>query len=86
MRKKMERTESRRELYWKQARDAEYSLFIEDTAKYFGKSISVRELDDDQLEKAITHFDKRSKECHSELLRRTGEPKPNFKEENGKIG
>ena len=76
------RTKSREELYWKQALDATYSLFIDDTAKYFGKSISVKELEDYQLENAIQHFNKRAKECHSELLRRVGEPKPNFKEEN----
>ncbi len=77
---KMERTKSRIEAYAKQGRDATYGLFIEDTAKYFGKSISVRELENDQLEKAIKHFNKRAKECHSELLRRAGEPKPNFTE------
>jgi hypothetical protein len=78
----MERTESRKKSYMRQLENATYSLFIEDTAKYFGKSISVRELKDYQLENAIKHFEKRSLECKSELLRRTGEPKPNFKEEN----
>lgn len=81
----MERTETRRKSYWKQFNNATYSLFIEDTAKYFGKRISVKELKNYQLEAAIKYFNKRAKECHSELLRRAGEPKPNFlKEANGK--
>lgn len=74
----MERTKSRREAYNKQFDSATYSLFIEDTAKYFFKSITVKELKDYQLENAIKHFNKRAKECESELLRRAGEPKPNF--------
>ena len=81
----MERTESRQKSYKRQLENATYGLFIEDTAKYFGKSISVRELKDYQLENAIAHFNKRALECHSELLRRAGEPKPNFpKGTNGK--
>jgi len=74
----MERSKTRKELYWKQATDATYSLFIEDTAKYFFKKITVKELSNEQLEKAITHFEKRSKECYIELLRRQPEPKPNL--------
>lgn len=73
-----ERTESRKEAFRRQPDNATYSLFIEDTAKYFCKSITVRDLKNYQLENAISHFNKRAKECESELLRRAGEPKPNF--------
>ena len=75
-----ERSESRKKLYNKQFQNATYSLFVEDTAKYFGKKISVKELSKEQLERAQAHFERRAKECYSELLRREGEPKPNFGE------
>jgi hypothetical protein len=71
-----ERSESRKRLYWKQLRDAKLGLFIwrSPGCGY----VDVRELEDDQIERAIIHFEKRTLECRSELLRRAGEPKPNF--------
>jgi hypothetical protein len=85
MRRKMEeRSKSRKKSYWAQLRNAKLGLFLDRTDRYFGKRITVRDLENDQLEIAIAYFNKRSKECNGELLRRKGEPKPDFGKAYGK--
>ena len=71
-----DRSERRSESFWRQLRDAKLGLFIwrSPGCKY----VSVRELDTDQIERALIHFEKRKHECVEELARRAGEPKPNF--------
>ena len=71
-----ERSESRKEAYWRQAREAKLSLYIWQPPGE--KHVSVRELESDQLERAVLYFEKRKHECVEELTRRVGEPKPNF--------
>ena len=70
------RSEERSSLYWKQLRDARLNLFIWRSPGC--KPVDVGELDTDQVERAMRHFERRVLECRSELLRRRGEPRPNF--------
>lgn len=71
-----ERTEERKAGFARAINDAKLALFIWRSPGC--SHVNVRELDTDQIERAITHFDKRRYECVEELARRDGEPKPNF--------
>jgi len=71
-----ERTESRKASYRRQIRDAKLGLFIWRSPGC--NHVGVRELETNQIERALKHFNRRKHECVEELARRAGEPRPNF--------
>lgn len=72
----IERTEERKAGFARQIRDAKLALFIWRSPGC--RHVDVRDLETDQIERALIHFEKRKQECRSELARRAGEPKPSF--------
>ena len=71
-----ERSDERKRSFTRQLRDAKYGLFIWRSPGC--NHVGVRELDTDQIDRAIQHFEQRKHECIEELARRDGEPIPNF--------
>ncbi len=71
-----ERSWKRKESFWRQLRDAKLGLFI--WASPGCHHVGIKELETDQIERALQHFERRKHECVEELARRAGEPRPNF--------